>query len=67
MASLKFVCCGWESVTNAEGKRYGTYSDHRGNYYEIKMYSGEVQIPEQLKREDVPYFYVEVVSLLEEP
>ena len=67
MAPLKFVCCGWESITNSEGRRYGTYSDRRGYNYEIKMYSGEVQIPEQLKRENVPYFYVEVVGFLEEP
>lgn len=67
MSPLKFVCCGWESATNAEGRRYGTYSDLRGYYYEIRMYSGEVLIPEQLKRENVPNFYVEVVGYLEEP
>ncbi len=67
MTPLKFVCCGWESITNSEGRRYGTYSDRRGNNYQITMYSGEVQIPEQLKQENVPYFYVEVVGFLEEP
>ena len=66
MTPLKFVCCGWESVT-LDGRRYGTYRDRRGYNYHIKMYSGEVQIPEQLKREDIPYFYAEVVGFLEEP
>lgn len=67
MTPLKFVCCGWESVTNSEGRRYGQYSDRRGYNYSIRMYSGEVLIPEQLKRENVPHFHVEVVGYLEEP
>ena len=64
MSSLRFVCCGWESITNSEGRRYGTYIDHRGYYDEIRMYSGEILIPDQLKREDVPYFYVEIIGFL---
>ena len=67
MSPLQFVCCGWESMSDAEGRRYGTYSDRRGYNYEIRMYSEEVLIPEQLKRENVPNFQVEVVGYLEEP
>ena len=67
MSPLNFVCCGWESTTNADGRRHGTYTDHRGYYYELRMYSGEILIPEQLEREDVPYFYVEIIGFLEEP
>ncbi len=54
-------------MTDAEGRRYGNYSDRRGYNYAIKMYLGEVLIPEQLKRENVPNLYVEVVGYLEEP
>ena len=67
MSPLQFVCCGWESISNSEGRRYGTYIDHRGYYYEIRMYSGETLISAQLKREDIPYFYVEIIGFLEEP
>lgn len=67
MAPLRFVCCGWESISDAQGRRYGTYKDQRGYYYDLRMYSGEVLIPEQLQREDVPYFYVDIVVFLEEP
>ncbi len=67
MSPLKFVCCGWESVSNSQGRRHGTYTDHRGYYYELQMYSGEVLIPEQLRRKDVPYFYVEIIASLENP
>lgn len=67
MSPLKFVCCGWESTSNSQGRRYGAYTDRRGYDYELQMYSGEVLIPEQLRRQDVPYFYVEIIGLLEDP
>ncbi len=42
MAPLKFVCCGWEPISvHGSNRRYGTYANQSGYYYEIAMGSGE--------------------------
>jgi Domian of unknown function (DUF4952) len=64
MAPLKFICCGWEptSVPGSD-RRYGTYRDRSGYYYEIVMGSGET-----LERDwqRIPTFYVRVTKFMRE-
>jgi Domian of unknown function (DUF4952) len=64
MAPLKFVCCGWEPISlPGSDRRYGTYRDRAGYYYEIVMGSGET-----LERNwhRIPKFYVSVTKFMQE-
>jgi hypothetical protein len=64
MAPLKRVCCIWEptSVPGSD-RRYGTYRDRAGYYYEIVMGSGET-----LERnwQRIPTFQVWVTKFMRE-
>jgi Domian of unknown function (DUF4952) len=64
MAPLKFICCGWEptSVPGSD-RRYGTYRDRSGYYYEIVMGSGET-VERDWQR--IPTFYVRVTKFMRE-
>jgi hypothetical protein len=64
MAPLKHICCGWEptSVPGSD-RRYGTYRDRNGYYYEIVMVSGET-----LERDwnRIPNFHVYVTKFMQD-
>jgi Domian of unknown function (DUF4952) len=62
MAPLKFVCCGWEPVAVAgSDRRYGTYRDRSGYYYEIAMGSGET-IERNWNR--IPEFHIHIIKFM---
>ncbi len=64
MAPLKFVCCGWEPISvPGSDRRYGTYPNQSGYYYEIAMGSGET-----LERnwQRIPTFQVWVTKFMRE-
>jgi Domian of unknown function (DUF4952) len=62
MAPLQRVCCIWEPVSvPGSDRRYGTYRDGNGYYYEIVMGSGET-----IERDwdKIPEFYVQVTKFM---
>jgi Domian of unknown function (DUF4952) len=62
MAPLKFRCCGWEPVTvPGSDRRYGTYRDRSGYYYEISMGSEETV---EKNWDKISIFYVSVTKFM---
>lgn len=62
MAPLKFVCCGWEPLSvPGSDRRYGTYRDRSGYYYDILMGSGET-LERNWNR--IPEFHVQVIKFM---
>jgi len=71
LPSLRFICCGWSSMTRTENGQFprghAIYKDADANYYEIRMMSAETLIVDRQKWLEIPWFYVTVTALLEEP
>ncbi|MBP0017478.1 MAG: DUF4952 domain-containing protein [Cyanobacteria bacterium SBLK] len=70
MASLKFLCCGWEPIfkkgdVNTLG--LGNYRDKNGIDFEISMYSEETIITDRQEWDKIPEFRIYVSMFLENP
>jgi Domian of unknown function (DUF4952) len=64
MASLQRICCIWEPIAvPGSDRRYGTYRDRAGYYYEIVMGSGETV---ELDWHRIPEFQVWVTKFMRE-
>jgi Domian of unknown function (DUF4952) len=67
MQKLVFLCCGWETVPNQAGNRYGYLKSQFEFDYEIDMGSGETVYNQRTAWNKIPWFYLTVQLPLESP
>jgi hypothetical protein len=67
MQKLVFLCCGWETVPNKAGNRYGYLKSQFEFDFEIDMGSGETLYNKRTAWNKIPWFYVTVQLPLESP
>lgn len=67
MQKLVFLCCGWETVPNQAGNRYGYLKSQFEFDYEIDMGSGETVYSRRTDWNKIPWFYLTVQLPLESP
>ena len=74
MQPLVRVCCVWESVPDKEGQRYGYFRHDLwkeipevANVFEISMDAEESLHNKRTAWKNIPWFYVDVIFLLESP
>jgi hypothetical protein len=71
MSKLKFLCCGWDTVSSSgpQGNQPGNgrYTDRQGFYHDIEMYSDETLLNNHQDWSKIPFFYIVVTKFLEDP
>lgn len=66
MPRMRYMCCGWESMSRAGGITQGHFYN-KGARFDVSMSSGDTPVRERRRWVDIATFEVSVVSYLELP